>query len=49
MRLAKDFSGVSLAARNGEVLQLVAAEVRSNGADPLLAWDALKASKDQSF
>jgi len=35
VRLAKDFSGVVLAARNGEALKEVAAEVQSNGADPL--------------
>jgi NAD(P)-dependent dehydrogenase (short-subunit alcohol dehydrogenase family) len=34
-RLAKDFSGVALAARNGEALKEVAAEVKSSGADPL--------------
>src|SRR5271166_2550404 len=35
VRLAKDFSGLVLAARNGEPLKEVAAEVKSNGADPL--------------
>jgi 3-oxoacyl-[acyl-carrier protein] reductase len=35
VRLAKDFSGLVLAARNGEALKEVAAEVKSNGADPL--------------
>jgi 3-oxoacyl-[acyl-carrier protein] reductase len=34
-RLAKDFSAVALAARNGEALKEVAAEVKSSGADPL--------------
>jgi len=37
LRLAKDFSGVVLAARNGEALQEVAGEVKKNGADPLTA------------
>jgi 3-oxoacyl-[acyl-carrier protein] reductase len=35
LRLAKDFSGLVLAARNGEALQEVATEVKSSGADPL--------------
>src|SRR6516225_2922490 len=35
VRLAKDFSGVALAARNAEALQEVAAEVKAGGADPL--------------
>jgi 3-oxoacyl-[acyl-carrier protein] reductase len=35
VRLAKDFSGIVLASRNGEALREVAAEVKSNGADPL--------------
>jgi 3-oxoacyl-[acyl-carrier protein] reductase len=35
LRLAKDFSGLVLAARNGEALKEVAAEVKSIGADPL--------------
>jgi 3-oxoacyl-[acyl-carrier protein] reductase len=35
VRLAKDFSGVVLAARSAEALQEVAAEVKSNGADSL--------------
>ena len=35
VRLAKDFSGVALAARNGEALQEVAAAVKSTGAEPL--------------
>jgi 3-oxoacyl-[acyl-carrier protein] reductase len=35
VRLAKDFSGLVLAARNGEALKEVAAEVKSSGADPL--------------
>ena len=35
LRLAKDFSGLVLAARNGEALKEVAAEVKSSGADPL--------------
>ena len=37
LRLAKDFSGVVLAARNGEALQEVAAEVKKRGADSLTA------------
>jgi len=37
VRLAKDFSGVALAARNGEALKEVAAKVKSSGADPLAA------------
>lgn len=35
LRLAKDFSGLVLAARNGEALKEVAAEVKSSGAEPL--------------
>ena len=35
VRLAKDFAGIALAARNGEALKEVAAEVKSTGADPL--------------
>jgi 3-oxoacyl-[acyl-carrier protein] reductase len=35
VRLAKDFSGVALAARNGDALKEVAAEVNSHGAEPL--------------
>ena len=35
LRLAKDFSGLALAARNGEALKEVAAEVESSGAEPL--------------
>jgi 3-oxoacyl-[acyl-carrier protein] reductase len=35
LRLAKDFSALVLAARNGKALKEVAAEVKSNGADPL--------------
>ena len=35
VRLAKDFAGIALAARNGEALKEVAAKVRSSGADPL--------------
>jgi NAD(P)-dependent dehydrogenase (short-subunit alcohol dehydrogenase family) len=35
VRLAKDFSGVALAARNGKALREVAAEVKSTGAEPL--------------
>jgi 3-oxoacyl-[acyl-carrier protein] reductase len=35
LRLAKDFSALGLAARNGEALKEVAAEVKSSGADPL--------------
>jgi 3-oxoacyl-[acyl-carrier protein] reductase len=35
VRLARDFSGLVLAARNGEALKEVAAEVKSNGAEPL--------------
>jgi 3-oxoacyl-[acyl-carrier protein] reductase len=35
VRLAKDFSGVVLAARNGEALQEVEAEVKKRGADSL--------------
>jgi 3-oxoacyl-[acyl-carrier protein] reductase len=35
LRLAKDFSALVLAARNGEALKEVAAEVQSIGADPL--------------
>jgi 3-oxoacyl-[acyl-carrier protein] reductase len=35
LRLAKDFSGLVLAARNGEALKEVAAMVKSRGADPL--------------
>jgi 3-oxoacyl-[acyl-carrier protein] reductase len=35
VRLAKDFSGVALAARNEDALQKVAAEVKSRGAEPL--------------
>jgi 3-oxoacyl-[acyl-carrier protein] reductase len=37
VRLAKDFSGVVLAARNAEALEEVAAEVKKSGADPLSA------------
>jgi 3-oxoacyl-[acyl-carrier protein] reductase len=37
VRLAKDFSGVALAARNEEALQEVAAEVKKTGADALSA------------
>jgi 3-oxoacyl-[acyl-carrier protein] reductase len=36
VRLAKDFSGVVLAARNGDALKEVAAEVNSHGAEPLM-------------
>src|SRR5580704_14472098 len=36
-RLAKDFSGVVLAARNEEALQEVAVEVKTSGADSLTA------------
>jgi NAD(P)-dependent dehydrogenase (short-subunit alcohol dehydrogenase family) len=36
VRLAKDFAGIALAARNGEALKEVAAKVRSSGADPLI-------------
>ncbi len=36
VRLAKDFSGLVLVARNGEALKGTAAEVKSSGADPLL-------------
>src|SRR5215471_5263278 len=35
VRLARDFSGVALAARNGEALQEVGAAVKSTGAEPL--------------
>jgi 3-oxoacyl-[acyl-carrier protein] reductase len=35
LRLAKDFSALVLAARNGEALKEIAAEVKSIGADPL--------------
>jgi 3-oxoacyl-[acyl-carrier protein] reductase len=35
LRLAKDFSALVAAARNGEALKEVAAEVKSSGADPL--------------
>ena len=35
VRLAKDFAGIALAARNEEALKEVAAKVRSSGADPL--------------
>jgi 3-oxoacyl-[acyl-carrier protein] reductase len=35
VRLAKDFSGVALAARNRDALKEVEAEVKSSGADPL--------------
>jgi 3-oxoacyl-[acyl-carrier protein] reductase len=35
LRLAKDFSALALAARNGEALKEVAAEVKSSGAEPL--------------
>ena len=35
LRLAKDFSALVLAARNGEALKEVAAEVKSSGAEPL--------------
>jgi 3-oxoacyl-[acyl-carrier protein] reductase len=35
VRLAKDFSGVALAARDGEALKEVAAAVKSTGAEPL--------------
>jgi 3-oxoacyl-[acyl-carrier protein] reductase len=35
LQLAKDFSGLVLAARNGEALKEVAAEVKSSGADSL--------------
>jgi 3-oxoacyl-[acyl-carrier protein] reductase len=35
LRLAKDFSAIAVAARNGEALKEVAAEVKSSGADPL--------------
>ena len=35
VRLVKDFAGIALAARNGEALKVVAAKVRSSGADPL--------------
>jgi 3-oxoacyl-[acyl-carrier protein] reductase len=35
LRLAKDFSALVLAARNGEALKKVAAEVKSYGAEPL--------------
>ena len=34
-RLAKDFFAVALAARNEEALREVAANVKSNGAEPL--------------
>jgi 3-oxoacyl-[acyl-carrier protein] reductase len=37
LRLAKDFSGVALAARNAEALEKVAAEIKVSGADPLTA------------
>jgi 3-oxoacyl-[acyl-carrier protein] reductase len=35
LRLARDFSALVLAARNGKVLREIAAEVKSRGADPL--------------
>jgi 3-oxoacyl-[acyl-carrier protein] reductase len=35
LRLARDFSVLALAARNGEALKEVAAEVKSSGAEPL--------------
>ena len=35
LRLARDFSALVLAARNGKVLRGIAAEVKSRGADPL--------------
>jgi NADP-dependent 3-hydroxy acid dehydrogenase YdfG len=35
VRLAKDFSALALAARDGEALKEVAVEVKSNGAEPL--------------
>ena len=35
VRLAKDFSGVILSARDRDALQEVEAEVKSSGADPL--------------
>jgi 3-oxoacyl-[acyl-carrier protein] reductase len=37
IRLAKDFSGVVLAARDGKALEQTAGEVKANGADPLTA------------
>jgi 3-oxoacyl-[acyl-carrier protein] reductase len=37
LRLAKDFSGVVLAARNGEALEEVAAEIKKSGSDALTA------------
>jgi 3-oxoacyl-[acyl-carrier protein] reductase len=35
VRLARDFSGVALAARDRDALKEVETEVKSNGADPL--------------
>jgi 3-oxoacyl-[acyl-carrier protein] reductase len=37
VRLAKDFSGIALAARDPKALEEVAGEVKKNGADPLTA------------
>jgi 3-oxoacyl-[acyl-carrier protein] reductase len=46
VRLAKDFSGVVLAARSAEALKNVAAAVKSSGAEPLVF--ALDLSKKES-
>ncbi|HEY0790904.1 MAG TPA: SDR family oxidoreductase [Chthoniobacterales bacterium] len=44
LRLAKDFSGLVLAARNVEALKKVAAEVKSRGAEPLAFAEAPKSA-----
>ena len=46
IRLAKDFSGVVLAARDGKALEETGAEVKANGADSLTA--ALDLRKKES-
>ena len=45
MRLAKDFSGVVLAARNAEALREVAAEVKAGGTEPLAVALDLRAKE----
>jgi uncharacterized protein YbjT (DUF2867 family) len=41
LRLAKDFSALVLAARNGEALEEVAAEVKSSGRKLQTSWRSL--------
>ena len=45
IRLAEDFSGLVLAARDGKALEETAGEVKANGANPLTAALDLRSSE----